>query len=63
LNWPEFCIFNYPDKKLLKVLDIMALSVATPEHLHKIRLLDKVENDDGKTIIVILELRCCFFHS
>ena len=26
----------------------MALSVSTPEHLHKINLLDKVENDEGK---------------
>ena len=26
----------------------MALSVSTPEHLHEIGLLDKLENDTGK---------------
>ncbi|CAG2234653.1 ACE [Mytilus edulis] len=29
--------------------DVMALSVSTPEHLHKINLLDKVENDEAYT--------------
>lgn len=28
--------------------DTMALSVSTPKHLHKIGLLDKVQNDNGK---------------
>ena len=28
--------------------DVMSLSVATPEHLHKIGLLDVVQNDTGK---------------
>lgn len=28
--------------------DVMALSVSTPEHLHEIGLLDKLENDTGK---------------
>lgn len=27
--------------------DVMALSVSTPEHLHKLNLLDKVDNDSG----------------
>lgn len=27
--------------------DVMALSVSTPEHLHEIGLLDKLENDTG----------------
>lgn len=28
--------------------DVMALSVATPKHLHKIGLLESVEEDRGK---------------
>ena len=59
LYYPEFeitrynCIFTGFHEA---IGDVMALSVATPEHLHKIGLLDKVENDDGKIIIVITEL-------
>lgn len=30
--------------------DVMALSVSTPEHLHEIGLLDKLENDTGRSI-------------
>ena len=33
--------------------DVMALSVATPKHLKKIGLLDNVENDNGKCLVVI----------
>lgn len=29
--------------------DVMALSVSTPEHLHEIGLLDKLENDTGRS--------------
>ncbi|XP_052094708.1 uncharacterized protein LOC127730371 [Mytilus californianus] len=35
--------------------DVMALSVSTPEHLHKINLLEKVENDEEADINFLMQ--------